>query len=287
MITPKGVIATVAGDGKHGFAGEGAKAKSARFDGISGLAVDDQDNLYIADTGNGRIRRITAGKIATVAGGEKSLVPIRPTGIAVDHAGVFYVLETEGHRVRRISSKGVIAAFAGVGEAAFHGDGGPAIGARLANPRSISVNKSGDIYIADTGNHRVRKIDTHGVISTVAGNGTGEELKGYNRTLVASGTNTPAGPLQVGGDALMAICVKCPGPAYPAKARAQRISGTVVLTAIVDKEGHVRDVKVIRGQADLAEAAVAAVRAWQYKPQMLEGKPVEVTASISISFVFR
>jgi protein TonB len=85
----------------------------------------------------------------------------------------------------------------------------------------------------------------------------------------------------------MAICVKCPGPAYPAKARAQRISGTVVLTAIVDKEGHVRDVKVIRGQADLAEAAVAAVRAWQYKPQMLEGKPVEVTASISISFVFR
>jgi protein TonB len=91
----------------------------------------------------------------------------------------------------------------------------------------------------------------------------------------------------VGGDVLQANCLKCDPPDYPNLARAARITDTVVLSAIVGKDGLVKDIRVIRGHQLLRESAVNTVKQWKYKPQMLNGEAVEVTASISISFVFK
>jgi TonB family protein len=94
-------------------------------------------------------------------------------------------------------------------------------------------------------------------------------------------------PIRVGGDVLAANCISCPAPAYPDPARTIRISDTVVLSVIVGKDGTVREVRVIRGHQLLQQAAVDTVKQWRYRPQMLNGQPVEVTASVSISFVFK
>jgi protein TonB len=97
----------------------------------------------------------------------------------------------------------------------------------------------------------------------------------------------PQDPIRVGGDVLQANCIKCPAPEYPSLARTARVSDTVVLTAVVSKDGTVKYVRVIRGHQLLQQAALDAVRQWRYKPQELNGEKVEVTASISISFVFK
>jgi uncharacterized protein (TIGR03437 family) len=188
-----GVIATVAGNGTSGFSGDGGPASSAQFDGPDGVAVDSAGNLYIADYGNNRIRRVSNGVITTVAGGGTSRVGdggpatsaqlASPQSVAMDSAGNLYI--NDGGYIREVSD-GVITTVAGIGTQGFSGDSGPANSAELSSPGGVAVDSAGNVYIADTGNNRIRKI-SNGVMSTVAGNGT----EGY------SGDDGPATSAQL------------------------------------------------------------------------------------------
>ncbi len=183
-VTPGGVISTVAGNGTDGFSGDGGPATSAMLDSPSGVAVDTVGNLFIADTSNQRVRKVTpVGVISTVAGiGTKgfsgdggpatSAQLFNPRGVAVDTAGNLFIADFYNQRVRKVTPVGVISTVAGIGTNGFSGDGGPATSAQFFNPSGIAVDTAGNLFIADSNNHRVRKVTPVGVISTVAGNGT-------------------------------------------------------------------------------------------------------------------
>jgi sugar lactone lactonase YvrE len=213
-----GVIATIAGMGVAGFSGDGGLAKAARFDLPTALAVDAAGNVYVADTDNHRVRRITlaTGVITTIAGngvegfaGDNGLATAAsvdsPNGLAVDGAGNLYVADTHNGRVREVTAATrLISTVAGVGymgggSQAFGGDGGAAKAAGLALPRGLTMDSAGNIYVADSANHRIRRISTSGTITTVAGQGT-ETFAGDEAPAVAASLNTPlAGAISPAG----------------------------------------------------------------------------------------
>ena len=176
-----GVITTVAGNGTAGFSGDNGPATSAQLYDPAGVAVDSAGNLYIADTGNNRIRKVSNGVITTVAGngtagfsgdgGPATSAQLNdPQGVAVDSAGNLYIADyrQQPHPQgleRRDHHRG------GNGTPGFSGDNGPATSAQLNYPEGVAVDSAGNLYIADTGNNRIRKV-SNGVITTVAGNGT-------------------------------------------------------------------------------------------------------------------
>jgi len=181
-----GLISTVAGTGERGFSGDGGPATSADLHFPEGIAVDFAGNLFISDTVNRRIRKVDArtGIIETYAGtGSIATNPegtaaadagfLRLARIAVDRAGNVYVADSPSHRLLFIDAKTrLIRTFAGTGKSGFSGDGGPAVDAELSFPEGVVVAPNQDIYFADVGNHRSRKIDARtGIISTVAGTG--------------------------------------------------------------------------------------------------------------------
>jgi sugar lactone lactonase YvrE len=180
-VTPAGIISTVAGRGEPGFSGDGGPATSAQFWFPSAVALDAAGNLFIADD---RIRKVTpAGIISTVAGngisgfsgdgGPATSAQLdEPVGVAVDAVGNLFVADSSGNRVRKVSPTGIISTVAGNGTSGFSGDGGPATSAQLQEPQAVAVDAAGNIFIADTNNHRIRKVTPAGIISTVAGNGT-------------------------------------------------------------------------------------------------------------------
>ncbi len=179
-----GAITTVAGSGTSGFGGDGGAAAAAQLREPGGAAVDSAGNLYIADAGNHRIRKVdSGGAITTVAGsgtsgfggdgGAAAAAQLRePGGAAVDSAGNLYIADAGNHRIRKVDSGGAITTVAGSGTSGFGGDGGAATAAGLDNPIGVAVDSAGNLYIADAGNHRIRKVDTLGAITTVAGSGT-------------------------------------------------------------------------------------------------------------------
>lgn len=182
-----GAIATIAGLGRPGFDGDGGPATAARLSDPSAIAISAKGDLYIADRGNHRIRVISAstGSIQTVAGqglpgssgdgGPGKDARLRsPRGVAIGPNGDLYIADSGNHAVRRLAgSTGILTTIAGTGEAGFSGDGGAAALARLCDPEGIAVGPSGDLYIADTGNHRVRRLEVEsGTITTIAGNGS-------------------------------------------------------------------------------------------------------------------
>ena len=183
QVSPDGIITTIAGNGVWGFSGDGGPATEASLGQFTDVATDAAGNLYIADSTNHRVRKVSPdGTITTVAGKglfgfsgdggpatEASLS--RPTGVAVDAAGNLYVADTQHWRVRKVSRDGTITTFAGNGSFRFSGDDGPATSATLTLPLSVAVNAVGELFIADTGNHRVRKVSPDGAITTVAGKG--------------------------------------------------------------------------------------------------------------------
>ncbi len=177
-ITPGGIISTVAGTGRPGFTGDGGPADSAQLNRPYGVTVDTAGNLYIGDTYNHRVRRVDAnGTIRTVAGnGRKGAVEtgdaattelMAPRNLVFDAAGNLYISEFEGHRVRRVTPDGKITTVAGTGVAGYKGDGGPAVLAQLNAPAGLATDRSGVLYISDSGNRRLRRI-VAGVINTVA-----------------------------------------------------------------------------------------------------------------------
>jgi sugar lactone lactonase YvrE len=187
-----GIITTLAGNGTRGFSGDSGPATSIQLFFPSGIAVDSAGNVYIADTGNNRIRRVSGGVVTTVAGSGPAGYPgsfggdngsatsaqlSNPFAIALDSAGNLYIADTGNNRIRRVSG-GVITTVAGngmnayapIGPGGFGGDGGSATSAQMNGPTGVAVDSAGNLYIADTGSNRIRRVSS-GVITTVAGNG--------------------------------------------------------------------------------------------------------------------
>ena len=179
----QGIITTVAGNGVGGYSGDGGPATAASLLVPKGVAVDAAGNLYIADTGNARIRKVApGGTITTVAGngvggysgdgGPATAASLdRPPGVALDAAGNLYIADYWNNRIRKVAPGGTITTVAGNGVGGYSGDGGPATAASLAYPAGVVVDAAGNLYIADHDNARIRKVTPGGTITTVAGNG--------------------------------------------------------------------------------------------------------------------
>jgi sugar lactone lactonase YvrE len=192
-VDRQGIITTIAGNGTAGFSGDGGPATAAKLSlGVdpnfhqSGMAIDAEGNLYIADTSNNRVRKVDQrGIITTVVGnasagfsgdgGPATAAGLsRPTGLAFDAQGNLYVAEANSalysdNRIRKVDRHGTITTVAGTGGTDFFGDGGPAVFAVFRNPWGIAFDTQQNLYIADEGNDRVRKVDQNGIITTVAG----------------------------------------------------------------------------------------------------------------------
>ena len=182
-VDSTGTITTVAGTGGFGSGvdGDGGPASEARLYGPDGVAVDGAGNLYISERRNHRIRKVdSTGTITTVAGtgedgfsgdgGPATAARLSyPEGVALDGAGNLYI--AGNHRIRKVDSTGTITTVAGTGEDGFSGDGGPATAARLSYPEGVALDGAGNLYIADLINHRIRRVDFTGTITTIAGTG--------------------------------------------------------------------------------------------------------------------
>jgi uncharacterized protein (TIGR03437 family) len=203
MISSAGIITTVAGTGgQWGYSGDNGKATNAKLSGPTGVAMDASGNLYIADAGNERIRRVdSSGIITTVAGtgtagfsgdggAATAAMLSAPRAVATDASGAVYVADLDNHRIRRFVPGGNIATFAGT--ATSVGDGGPSTQARLTGPWGIAVDSTGNLFIADRLDNRVRKVIPSGTITTIAGSGrTGSG--GDNGPGASANLNTPNG----------------------------------------------------------------------------------------------
>ena len=179
------VIITSAGTGAAGFGGDGGPATAAILASPYGVTLDKDGNLYICNVGNRRVRKVSpayGGIITTIAGNgtagysgdgfEAIYAQLSACwDVAVDKKGVVYIADG-GHRIRKVSTVGIITTYAGTGAAGYNGDGIAATSAMLNGPVGICVDDTGNLFIADRDNFRLRKIDTFGIITTIAGNGT-------------------------------------------------------------------------------------------------------------------
>ena len=183
-ISTTGIISTIAGNGVAGFSGDGGQATDAELNTPQCLTLDASGNIYFSDYSNNRIRKISpSGIITTYAGsstsgfsgdgGPASAASIsNPFGIAIDRSSNLFFADAGNNRVRKVSTSGIITTIAGSATSSFSGDGGPASSCELNGPAFLAVDAGNNLYINDFNNHRIRKIDTTGIISTVAGNGT-------------------------------------------------------------------------------------------------------------------
>ncbi len=184
-IDSTGIITTIAGTGVEGYSGDGGPAKAAMLGYLgSNMARDMSGNIYIPDYDNSRIRKVDSrGIITTIAGtgvagysgdgGPATEAMVLPSGIAVDQIGNIFFTDSYYNHVRKIDSSGIITTIAGTGYGGYSGDGGPATAAHLDNPSNLAVDPNGNIYVVDTENTRIRKIDSSGIITTIAGTGVG------------------------------------------------------------------------------------------------------------------
>jgi sugar lactone lactonase YvrE len=203
-VSPSGVITTVAG-GASGYSGDSGPAASAQLNNPSGLAMDGTGNLYIADSDNNRIRKVSpTGIITTVAGNGNAGYSgdggpaaggqfNTPTGLALDSAGSLYIADYGNSRIRKVSSAGILTTIAGNGTFNYLGDDGPATAGQLSQElHAITLDGAGNLYIADQFNMRVRKISANRIISTIAGSGMGG-FSGDGGPAFAAGLQRPEG----------------------------------------------------------------------------------------------
>ncbi len=187
-VSSAGTISTVAGNGMVSYSGDGGPATGAQLNGPLGVAADNSGNLFIADSQNGVVRVVNKGAIASVGGGTLVI----PRSVATDAAGNAYVADAQDNRVRRVGTDGTVTTYAGNGTNGFGGDGGPAANAQLNSPAAVAVDGAGNLYIADLGNLRIRKVSANGNISTVAGNGS-QGYSGDGGPAINASLNTPLG----------------------------------------------------------------------------------------------
>lgn len=205
-VDAAGIITTVAGDGTQGFGGDGGQATSAQLGDLSGVAVDGLGNVYVTD-GN-RVRRVdVAGIITTIAGdgttgvgldvgdgGPATSAQLRgPRGVAVDSVGNLFIADTSSARIRRVDTTGIITTVAGDGNYGIGIDGIPAINTQLKIPGAVAVDAAGNLYIADTMNHRIRHVDSTGVITTIAGSVLFGGFSGDGGPATSAQLSTPGG----------------------------------------------------------------------------------------------
>ena len=185
LVSSAGTISTIAGNGIPGSAGDGGLAVNASLSDVTGLALDNAGNLYIADRGNRSVRKVTAaGIISTFAGtgvqgfsgdgGPATSAQLNTPASVMFSGGNLYIADSSNQRIRKVDGNGTITTIAGNGVAGFSGDGGPATSASLQFPLGMAMDTAGNLYVADGDNNRVRKISASGVITTVAGNGVGQ-----------------------------------------------------------------------------------------------------------------
>jgi sugar lactone lactonase YvrE len=183
-VDKNGIITTIAGTGEAGFSGDRGPAAAAQLALPTGIALDPKGNLYIADAGNAVIRRVsTDGTINTIAGngnpsaagdnGPAASAQIDPVALALDTKGNYYISDGFNYRIRKVDANGIITTIAGVGRLGYSGDNGPATSATIGLVTDIQVDSAGNIYLADYYNSAVRKIDTSGMITTIAGTNYG------------------------------------------------------------------------------------------------------------------
>ncbi len=171
-VTPDGIITTVAGTGVQGYSGDGGPATSAELNAPRDVAVDREGNLFILDYGNNRIRRVSPDGII-----EQALPPPphvnygRPQGIEVDDEGNVFVVDTNYAVIWKVSPDGKHTVVAGNWLHGYSGDGGPATSAELDHPVDVAVDRSGNLFISDYNNNRVRMVNSEGTIITLAGTG--------------------------------------------------------------------------------------------------------------------
>jgi sugar lactone lactonase YvrE len=223
---PNNLISTIAGNGTNGYAGDGGLAITGKVNTPYGVTADRAGNVYIADTGNNRIRKVdTNGVLTAVTTGysPKGVVAdaagnlyfidssfglrkvdtngavttltngmANPSGLAIDSNGNLLVADTGHNRILKVDTNGVMTRVAGTGTLGFSGDGGLATNANLNQPQGVAVDGAGNLYIADRYNHRIRKVDVNGVITTIAGTNT---LSAFHEGAMA--TNVYLGPAGV------------------------------------------------------------------------------------------
>jgi uncharacterized protein (TIGR03437 family) len=212
VVTRDGNIAAFAGTGLPAFSDDGP-AVSAGLVLPTAIAADPAGNIYIADLGNSRIRKVANGNISTIVGAGGGVAPLDglsatsvrlagPTGLAVDSTGTIYFaegsigsgsgLEVGDYRIWKVTTDGKIFAAAGNGIESFSGDTGPAAAAQLHAPAGVAVDLAGNIYFSDSRNHRVRKIATNGTITTIAGNAL-PGFSGDGGPAITAELNNPTG----------------------------------------------------------------------------------------------
>ena len=184
-ISASGIISKIVGTGLGGFSGDNGIATSAQLNNIQFVALDSSDNMYVTDELNNRVRRIDklTGIITTIAGNgtagfagdgfpSTNSILNNPNGLCFDKKGNLYIADYGNSRIRKIGISGIITTFAGTGVNGYNGDGGLADTSKLRGALELCSDDIGNIYIADEVNGRIRKVDTFGIIHTVAGNGT-------------------------------------------------------------------------------------------------------------------
>ncbi len=230
-----GQLLLVAGNGTQGDSGDGGPATAAQLNNPQALAIAADGTIYIADTDNHRIRAVISGTISTIAGsgalgfsgdnGPATMARLAsPTAIAVGSTGMVYVADSGNHRIRSINTSGVITTIAGNGTQGFSGDGGPATSAALDTPSGLAVSSTGQLYIADTHNHRVRSVSPSGTITNFAGTGS-PGYSGDNAAATAAQLDAPRGLVFTASGALLIA------DANNHRVRAVSPSGTITTVA--------------------------------------------------------
>lgn len=206
VVISTGIISTVAGNGQYGYGGDGGLAVAAKITNVYDLKFDAAGNMYLADYENNRVRKVnTAGIISTICGngsyghsgdgGPATAAELdEPSALAFDAAGNLYIADSYNGSIRMINTNGIISTVAGAGSCGnfYCGDGGPATDAQLNIPEGVVLDGAGNLYIADTNNDRVRMVNTAGIITTMAGNGTSAD-NGDGGQATAAGISGPWG----------------------------------------------------------------------------------------------